>query len=313
MVNYKILVTGATGFIGSHICETLVKKGYEVAILVRKTSNLSFLKDLNLKIYYGDLLSKESLKEAIKECHYIINCAGKILGKKRDYYQVNYRGTENLIENILELKPPLRLFIHLSTLAVCGPGENIKEDKKPTPLSVYGISKLLQENLLLKYCQQIPLIILRLSAIYGPRDRESLKYFKILEKRLGLIFGGTFSLCYVKDLCDLIVSIIENNKELKSGEIFNIADGNCYTFQHIVSAYEKITQKKVLKIYLPNFLLFLIGYLWQRDKVKDLTASCYWASIEKAKKLLNFVPRYSLIAGLQETLEWYKKNNWLGR
>jgi dihydroflavonol-4-reductase len=83
MVNYKILVTGATGFIGSHICETLVKKGYEVAILVRKTSNLSFLKDLNLKIYYGDLLSKESLKEAIKECHYIINCAGKILGKKK--------------------------------------------------------------------------------------------------------------------------------------------------------------------------------------------------------------------------------------
>ncbi|MEO0104300.1 MAG: NAD(P)-dependent oxidoreductase [candidate division WOR-3 bacterium] len=312
MMNYKkVFITGATGFIGSHICESLVKEGYEVSVIVRKTSNLSFIKDLNIKIYYGDLLDKESLKEPIKEVNYVIHCAGQILGKKEDYYQVNYLGTKNLIDNILELKPPLKLFIHLSTIAACGPGENIKEDKELCPLSDYGKTKLLSENLLLEYANKIPLIILRLSAIYGPRDKETLKYFKILKKKIGLVFGGSFSLCYVKDLTHLITSILKNNKEIKSGEIFNIADGNCYNFKDIVDAYEKITNDKVLKIYLPNFLVFLIGYLWQRDKIKDLTAKCYLVDIEKAKNILGFNPKYSLIEGLKETLDWYKNNNWL--
>ncbi len=311
-MNYKkVFITGATGFIGSHLCESLTKEGYEVSVIVRKTSNLSYIKDLNLKIYYGDLLDRGSLKEPIKEANYIIHSAGQIKGKKEDYYQVNYLGTKNLIENILELKPPLKLFLYLSTIAVCGPGENIKEDKNPSPLSYYGKTKLLSENLLLEYANKIPLIILRLSAVFGPRDKETLKYFKILKKKIGLIFGGTFSLCYVEDLTDLIVSILKNNKEIRSGEIFNIADGNCYTFKDIVDAYEKITHEKVFKIYLPNFLIFSIGYLWQRDKIRDLTAKCYLVDIEKTKKILNFSPKYSLMEGLKKTLEWYKNNNWL--
>lgn len=319
----KVLVTGANGFIGSHLVEALLEKGYQVRALVRKTADLKWLAGLPIDITYGSITEFNTLLSAVENIDFICHTAGATKASAfADYGLVNYGGTENLINACLKRNPNLKRFILFSSLAVAGPSDNslgITEEKDCFPISNYGTTKLQAESAVLEHKDKIPSVILRLSAIYGPRDKETLFYFKFLKKGIRPIFGGTFSACYVKDAVQAAILSIERN--IASGTIYNISDSKCHTYDEFATIAEQILDKKTLRIKIPKPILYIYATILHKitkgktiinpDKITELTQECWVCDSEKAKTQLGFSCRYSLEDGLRETIEWYQNQGWL--
>ena len=172
----KTLVTGATGFIGSHLVEELLKGGHRVTCLVRKTSNLQWINGLNVRLIYGDCTIKESLLNAVADFDYIFHLAGLTkAANERDFFSANALGTENLVSAVIEKNPDTKRFVYLSSLAAAGPscdGTPAKEAGEPKPVSAYGRSKLEGERIVMRHKNTIPVTVIRPPAVYGPRDKD---------------------------------------------------------------------------------------------------------------------------------------------
>lgn len=319
----KVLVTGANGFIGSHLVEALLNEGYQVRALVRKTSNLNWLAGLPIEFVYGSITDFDTLLPAVTDVNFICHTAGITKAKNPDEYGlVNYGGTENLLKACVIKNPQLKRFVHISSLAAVGPAENsqiITEEKSCFPISNYGTSKLQAESAVLAYKDKLPVVIVRLSAIYGPRDKETLTYFQFLKKGIRPIWGGSFSLCYVKDAVRAIVLCLQ--KEVASGSIYYIADPQCYTYDAIAEIAESLLNKKTVRIKIPNIVLLTYIQILNKlaknksvissDRINDLTAKCWACDCQKAEKELGFTTKYSLRDGLWETIQWYQNQGWL--
>ena len=264
----KAFITGATGFVGSHLVDALLEKNYEIYCLKRKTSSLKWLEGKNVNFIEGDLYSNEVLENAIKGMDYVFHVAGIVKAKNRDGYERgNNLATKNLIEITYKVNKNLKKFVHISSLAVCGPtpGETpLNEEYSPKPITNYGKTKFLAEKEVLKYKDKLPVTIIRPPAIYGPRDTEILVYFKTFSKGLNSIIGFNdkyLSLIYVKDLVNGIILAAESN--VKSGEIFFICSDKAYNWNEIGSITGKILDKKAIKIRIPHGFVFTVGGIVQ--------------------------------------------------
>jgi nucleoside-diphosphate-sugar epimerase len=319
----KVLVTGANGFIGSHLVEGLLAKGYQVRALVRKTANLQWIKNLPIELVYGTISDYESIKGVVNDIDYVMHVAGTTKGlNQKDYEKGNIQGTANLLKICVEARPRIKRFVFFSTLAAAGATDLDKpkiEDMLCTPVSIYGITKLQAEQLVLEKKDKIPSVILRLSAIYGPRDTEILAIFKFLAKGIRPIFGSANSVCYIKDVVNAGILALEKN--VTSGSIYHISDGKYYTIDDVAKIAEPIIGKKTLRVKVPKSILKTYATLthffksgdtvFGPDKVKELTQGCWICDTGKAKRELGFVPKYSLEQGLKETIEWYQEQGWL--
>ena len=323
----KALVTGGTGFIGSHLINHLLdEKNAEIFALVRDIENLKWLKGMKIHFLEGDLLSIPSLPTNID---YIFHIAGKTKARKvADYYTVNQHGTASFFSSLRAHKIEPQKIFYLSSTAAAGPsfdGNPVKEDDEPHPVSAYGESKLLGEKEALRFKKDFPLVIIRVGAVYGPKDEDFLPYFKSIKKGILLSQSSqksTYHLCYIEDLIhafDLCIA-----KDLASGEIINIADPNHITWDEFGKAIGKILGKRPLTIRCPPLLLKTAAVVlegaaaitnnpsnFNRDKLKAIMQANWLADITKAQKLLSFSPRFSLEEGLSETLAWYKDQDWL--
>lgn len=318
----KVLVTGANGFIGSHLVEGLLHKGYQVRALVRRTADLKWLAGLPIELMYGTISELNTLLPAVENVDFICHTAGATKANTMtDFALVNYGGTQNLLTACLHKNPNLKRFVLYSTLAVTGPSESnqsITEEKACFPVSNYGTTKLQAESAVLELKDKIPSVILRLGAVYGPRDKETLAYFKFLKKGIRPIFGGTFSICYVKDVIN--AGILTLQKSVKSGTIYNISSPGCYTFDELSAIAVQFMNKKTIRIKLPTFILMLYaatvkkfspGSMLSPDKMRELTQKCWVCDTKKAQDELGFITNYSLEDGLRETIEWYQRQGWL--
>ena len=221
----KALVTGATGFIGSHLVEALVQRGAQVRCLVRNKSQLGWIKDLPVEFVVGDCQDKQSLQQAVQDVDQVFHLAGATMAvKETTFFEVNGLGTKNLVQACIEHNTRLEKFIYLSSQAAAGPcpsGGKKKESDPCEPVSPYGKSKLLGEELALSHAHELPLLILRPCAVYGPRDKGFLTLFQCLAKNINPCLTGPeqhISLCYVEDLVRAILLAAET--QTKSGEIF---------------------------------------------------------------------------------------------
>ncbi len=253
-----VLVTGASGFIGGHLVEFLVKNGYKVRCFVRQTSNIDILKNLPVEIYFGDVLNKSSLKKAVKDIDYVIHLSGAIKAKdNKTYWLVNYQGTKNILEAVLEENPGIKKFVFISSQAVAGANKDLKplkEEDPPNPISHYGKSKLKAENLVKKISKKIPTVILRPSLVYGPRDKETLIYFRLFKFGLKANLDRYFSACYIEDFVKVCLLALE--KEVPSGSIYFISDGFIYSLKEI-NYYLKLLLKTKINISIPFLPLIL--------------------------------------------------------
>lgn len=325
----KALVTGGTGFIGSHLTEALIRARVQVRCLLRKTSDVKWLKGLPVEFVPGDCNDKASLEEAVRGVDWVFHLAGATKAiKEETYFEVNGLGTENLIHACLENNPRLQKFIYVSSQAAAGPsrnGINKKESDSCEPVSVYGRSKRMGEESILAHAHELPALILRPSSVYGPRDKEIFVLFKCLSRRIKPCLAGPrqcLSLCYVQDIVQGILLAVET--QAKSGEIFFLSDGNDYRMEEIGDIFAHAMGIAALRIRVPRrmvkgvacfseylFKLFGRPCLLNKDKAEEIVQEEWVCDITKAKTLLGFEPRVPLPEGAGLTFAWYKKEKWL--
>jgi nucleoside-diphosphate-sugar epimerase len=328
----KVLITGASGFIGYHLIEAAKKEGLEVHAALRRSSNTDHLKPLDPVFVYPELSNKNALQKLLKEgdYSYIIHAAGATRAKTGQAYNaVNADYTRLLAEAVLEAEIPLKRFVFMSSLAALGPlpyhqEQPITEATEPLPITSYGKSKLLAENYL-EELKELPLTTIRPTAVYGPREKDLLILFRTLNKGLDAYIGTSpqrLSFVYAKDLAKVTVSALL--KEQNGHKAYNISDGFSYDRYALADAFKEASGKNPRRFHLPLGVLKLAANLMElgttfssiapvinREKVKELTAPNWFCSIEAAKRDLNYQPRYNLQAGIAETWKWYKSNNWL--
>jgi len=325
----EALVTGANGFIGSHLVDSLLSLGCKVHCIVRKTSNLRWIQLKEVKLHFVNL-SDSSFK--IPELHnidYIFHCAGLTKSKNREeYFDINARVCETLYEQCLQFGERIKGIIHLSSLAAAGPskgGVMLDEESFLTPITYYGKSKKAGEEIALKYSENLPIKILRPPVVYGPREENLFNFFKMLKKGWALQIGETpkkLSLIYVADLIQAMLKAC--SKSPTKNKVYFITDGEFYSWEDITkSATDKMRiSARILKI--PEGVLPPIGIIFEllavfsskpalfdRQRMIDIRQSSWTASPEKFFCDFAFNPKFSLTAGLADTLDWYHREKWL--
>ncbi len=323
----RVLVTGAAGFIGSHLVDELLWKGYEVAALIRTSSDLRWLRGKNVEFVYGDLLQGEDIP-SLKGFSYIFHLAGLTrAARKKAFFRANHEATERLVNAAGKTKG-IKRFVYLSTLAAAGPsspGRALREEDPPAPISSYGESKLKGEEAVLRYKDAIPVTILRPCAVYGPRDEYMYEYFKVISKGYMPSIGKgpvSVSFCYVDDLIFALMLAI--TRDHPSGEIFFVSDGEQYTLDFFAQAVSSALRVRVKKLRVPVWAarIYALGSdvcgmmmgstpSFHRSKCAEAIQRSWVCDITKARKGLGFKPRFRLEAGVRVALRWYKEKGWL--
>ncbi len=326
----KVLVTGANGFLGSHLTEALIKRGYEVRCLIRKKSNTFWLKDLPVEFFYGDLRDLDSLKEALLGIDFVYHLGGVTKAAyPKLFYDVNYIGTKNLIK--ASVSCGVKKFLFCSSLSAVGPsmdGEPKHEDCPCEPVSDYGRSKLLAEKVLAQYMDRISVTIVRPCAIFGPRDKDILNIFRIAKK--GLYFSlkdalYLFDLCYVKDIVYGI--ILAQESKLSEGKIFFLTGKRPYSQKEIVKALEFVFKRPIKMILLNQKLLAGIssfstflskifnvepGKIFiPHDKILEMRQKYWIASYKRSRGTFGYEPKTDLLCGFKITYRWYRDMGWI--
>jgi len=325
----RVLITGASGFVGYHLIEEALHNNLDVYAAVRKSSDISHLKEFNIQYTYldfGDIISlKKDLKE--KQYDYIIHAAAATRARSQSEYNlINAEYTFNLAAAAQAADINLKGFVFISSLAAVGPLDNlngtITEDTLPQPITGYGKSKILAEEQL-KSIGTLNYTILRPTAVYGPRDTGIYLFFKQLKNGIEPYIGHAeqkLSFIYVKDLAKATIKALYSCNQ----QTYNLSDGNFYSKYELGTIAKNVLNLKTVKFHLPvNFVKIIaslaekVSYLNNKaailnnDKLKELTAVNWTCSIEKAKYDLGYYPLFNLDNGLAETLNWYKKNKWL--
>lgn len=323
----RVLITGASGFVGYHLIAEALSQNLEVFAAIRKNSKTDHLKDFDLKFTYPKFNDITALTEDIKtnQYDYIIHAAGVTKAKSQvQYNHINATYTANLAK--AAVAAGVKKFVFISSLAAGGPlgtlNGIISESDEPHPVTQYGKSKLLAENEL-KEIPGLNYTILRPTAVYGPRERDIFIVIKQIVKGFEPYIGRAeqkLSFIYVKDLAIATMKAIHGGNK----RTYNIADGNFYTRYEMANIIKDILLFKTIKFHLPVTFVKFVAWMVEkfsslssktpalnRDKLNELLGTNWACSIEAAKQELGFYPRYNLDKGLEETIKWYKEHRWL--
>ena len=320
-----MLITGANGFVGFHLVNEALEAGFSVHAGVRKNSDINHLKNLNIQYSFLDYDNLDSLKEDFesKKYDFIVHAAG--ITKATDYItyeRINADYTWNIAKAAKSINPQKIVFI--SSLAALGPAKYglqnvLLADADPKPVTDYGKSKLLAEQYLKEF-SELNWIILRPTAVYGPREKDLLLIIKTINKGLEIYLGNNpqiLSFVYVEDLAKAVVQACLSDSVR---ECYNISDGNKYDAKKLSEIIKQQLKKKTLKIRIPISVLRLLAGLIEnfsrnktsilnKDKVSELVAENWHCSIEKAQNEISFSPQFNLEKGMKNTIEWYKINH----
>ena len=330
----KILVTGASGFIGSFIVEEALNRGFETWAAVRKSSSRKYLQDERTHFIELNLSSKEQLAEQLRDCDfdYVVHAAGvtKCLNKA-DFQRINTEGTKNLVDALLEVKMPLKRFIFVSSLSIFGaikeqqPYEEIRETDTPQPNTAYGRSKLAAEQYLESLGTRVPYIILRPTGVYGPREKDYFIMAKSIKGHSDFAVGfkrQDITFVYVRDVVQAIFLALEKGQ---TGRKYFLSDGNVYqsvTFSNLI--HEELGRPWWIRITAPVWVLRIVTFFGEyigrmtgkvtalnNDKYHILRQRNWRCDIQPAIDELGYQPQYDLQRGVKETIKWYKNNGWL--
>jgi nucleoside-diphosphate-sugar epimerase len=328
-VTGTVLVTGGTGFVGSHLVELLLRKGYEVACLVRDPRRLRWLTGQKVRLVVGDCSDPGSLAAATKNAEVVYHVAGLTKSyRSRDYYQVNQFGTRNLLEACALWSPGIKKFVLVSSLAAAGPareGHPLTDRDVPNPLSDYGRSKLLAEEEAIRFKDRFPIVILRPSAVYGPRDTDVFELFKWASKGLILdLRGGERFLnwCYVEDLAGAL--LLAGERTAPSGGRYFIAEDRVYSTTEFHGALQRTGGVSAKVVKMPVWMGYAIGALSEaagalrgqatimsRQKVREAVQQYWTCDLGRTRDDLGFNAGVPLEQGLERTWKWYREAGWV--
>ena len=322
-------VTGGTGFIGSHLVERLLSRGYTVRCLIRNPDKPGYLKNLSVELFSGDLFSSTVLERAISGVDYVYHVAGVVGSRKKEgFYKENRDGTRNIIEIVSHTKPRLQKFIFVSSGAAVGPATAEKAVDESTPyhpITTYGKSKMEAELEVLKYKASLPITIVRPTAVYGPRDPATFDYFNTIDKGLEPLVGFKdkfVSLTHSTDIVSGIVLAGESEKAI--GQTYFLGSDRPYSWGEIGDITKQVMKKKAIRLRLPEPLVYVVAAtagvfsllgdkpsVLNFEKGRDMVQDYWTFDISKARRELGYTPVVSLPEGIRETVEWYRKNGWM--
>ena len=325
----KVLVTGATGFVGSHLVELLCERGHEVLCLARNPAKLeALLPGLGLTIAHGALDDRAALKQAASEVDAVVHVAGLTAARRRrEFYDVNTEGTRALVA-AASANRRLSHFIHVSSLAAAGPstrGTLAMVDAESGPVSHYGSSKLQGEDVVRG--SNLPWTIVRPPAVYGPRDRAFLPLFRLLQRGWNVAFGDglqELSMVYAPDLAHALARCLDSPA---TGTVYNAAHPDVCTARELVEGMcTALGARPPRTLTIPEFLvrplLTLSGVaarvagqatMLSRDKSGEILAEAWTCSTDSIERDLGWRAATDLASGLEQSVGWYRAEGWLAQ
>ena len=333
----RILVTGASGFIGSFIVEEALRRGMEVWAAMRKTSSKAFLQDQRIHFIQLDLADEGKLTQQLNGMHfdYVVHAAGvtKCLHEE-DFHRVNTIGTQHLVNAILACGMKLRRFVYLSSLSIFGPVreqqpyQEIRDTDTPQPNTAYGRSKLAAEHWLDSLADQgvqLPYVILRPTGVYGPRERDYFMMAKSISQHVDFSVGfkqQDITFVYVTDVVQAVFLALDHGK---TGRKYFLSDGQVYQSRAFSDCLQQaLGNPWLLRVKAPLWLLRIVtscGEYWGKftgkitalnnDKYHILRQRNWRCDITPAIRDLGYHPEVQLEEGVRRSVAWYQENHWL--
>ena len=329
----NILITGASGFIGSFIVEEAIRRGFETWAAVRGSSSRQFLTDERINFIELNLSSEEQLKEQLKDHQfdYVVHAAGvtKCLNKA-DFHRINTEGTQNLVRAIQALKMPLRRFVYISSLSIMGaireqqPYTEILESDEAKPNTAYGRSKLEAEQWL-DTVEDLPYVILRPTGVYGPRERDYFMMAKSIQSHTDFAVGykqQDITFVYVTDVVQAVFLACEKGV---TGRRYFLSDGEVYqssTFSNLIR--KELGNPWWIRVTAPIWVLRIVTFIGEyvghltgkvtalnNDKYNIMRQRNWRCDIKPAQQELGYEPKVKLEEGVRRSIKWYKDNKWL--
>jgi dihydroflavonol-4-reductase len=325
----QALVTGGSGFIGSHLVELLISKGYSVRCLLRKSSSTAWLQGLPIEIVYGDIFDVPALENAVNGVDYVYHSAGLTKAKKKeDYYKANVDGTHNLLEAVIKMNPSLKRFVFISSQTAVGPSPTaspVTEDAPANPITTYGRSKRQAEEVVMAAKDKLAVTITRPPAVYGPRDKDIFEFFNTMRSGLQPVagFGEKFvSLIHVTDLVRGIVMAGES--PAAAGQTYFISSSRVYGWDEIGKISRQVLGRKALTIRIPEWGIYTVSAfaeffslfsskpaLINFEKAKDMVQDYWTCDSAKARRDFGYEQLISAEEGIKGTIAWYVKEGWM--
>ncbi len=329
----NILITGASGFIGSFIVEEALRQGFETWAAVRGSSSRQFLTDERIHFIELNLSSEEQLKEQLKghQFDYVVHAAGvtKCLNKA-DFHRINTEGTQNLVRAIQALKMPLHRFVYISSLSIMGaireqqPYTEILESDEAKPNTAYGRSKLEAEQWL-DTVEDLPYVILRPTGVYGPRERDYFMMAKSIQSHTDFAVGykqQDITFVYVTDVVQAVFLACEKGV---TGRRYFLSDGEVYqssTFSNLIR--KELGNPWWIRVTAPIWVLRIVTFIGEyvghltgkvtalnNDKYNIMRQRNWRCDIKPAQQELGYEPKIKLEEGVRRSIKWYKDNKWL--
>jgi len=316
----RVLVTGGHGFLGSHLVDLLLERGYAVRCLLRPGRPEALLGGRPVEVARGDVKAAESLAAAVEGVDLVFHAAGLIAARSpAEFRDVNALGTGRLAAALAARPGGACPLVLVSSQAAIGPspdGRPVTEERPPHPLTHYGTSKLLGEIALAR--AGIPFTVVRPPAIYGPRDRALLPFFRLAGWGLspGLEGPGRrFNLLHARDVAEGILLAAE--AEGARGRAYFLSDGRGYGYGDVAESMGRAFGLRPRRVPVPDFALDLLAAVadeaagllgfapvFGRDKARELKARWWLCSAARAERELGWRPRIALDDGIRETAEW---------
>jgi nucleoside-diphosphate-sugar epimerase len=320
------VVTGASGFVGSHIVDELLASGARVRAVVRGTSSRRWLTGKPVEFADASMEDAAGLRRAVEGADWVVHAAGLIRARNAaEFHECNVAGTARLLAAARDAS--VRRFVFVSSQAAAGPsldGRPVAEDQAPHPVSTYGETKRLAEELVLRERDRMAVTVIRPPAVYGPRDTAILKVFTLAKRHLQPVLrsGGVFSMIHVEDLASAVVTAL--SREEAAGEIFFAAEPDRTDYDELGALVRAALGTWTVRVAIPRWAMMGIALgaegfarvtgvapLLTREKLREISAGDWVCSSAKIRGRLGWSPRVPLAAGIKSTADWYRAAGWL--
>lgn len=319
----RALVTGATGFVGSHLADLLLEQGWDVVCAVRKSSNLRWLNGKRVRLAEVDFGRPESFEMSFDGVDVVFHVAGLIKGRSfEEYLEGNWLASRTMIEATLRYGPRVRRFVHVSSLAAAGPspdGRPLDESAPCRPISMYGRSKLLGEQEVWKRRHEVPVTVVRPPVVYGTRDTGLLEVYRVVRSGFAPNLGGRRYVSIV-NVAELVRGIVQaGTSEQGRNQIYFICNETPWAIDRLMKLVARLIHRRVRHVYVPTRLVLLAGELasmlaqltgramvFNRDKASEIVPKHWTCTPSKFKGHFGWTPRIPLEIGFRDVLDWYR-------
>jgi dihydroflavonol-4-reductase len=320
------LVTGANGFVGSHLVELLLSQGWSVRCLVRERSNLRWIPRERVSLHYGEVSTSDTvpLEPAVHDASVVFHLAAVTSAPSDGQYErVNAGGTARIVDAVRRA-PGSPLLVFCSSQAASGParlGRPTREDDDPAPVSAYGRSKLAAERVVRD--SGIRYSIVRPPTVYGPRDTDVLEAFRLARRGIALRIASESQKVSIVHVADLVRGFVAA-ADAPSGGTYFMTDGVSHSWRELVDGIGSAVGRVPRVIPVPRAVALAAASIGRAlsalsgrkplltpDRVAEMSQIDWSCDDSRARRELGYVSTIPLNRGLQETADWYRSVGWL--